>query len=198
MKKILLVLSLISLSLMAFYYLNADHEDMIEEDVKSPIEKSVPSAKTETVKTIPVPSKAVVSDNSVDAKSFEKYIDAVEEDWNKNIDDLFLEEAETAQHFIAEYKKLKNGYEAERERRYEKFHRMMEEKHGPNYSYSPSVDEEMYNEKLVKAYELSLSKIIGVEKMRKYMQVKDNFNRKLEDTAKNSKDGSDSFLLIEF
>lgn len=158
-----------------------------EKEIKKPIQVEEVERKSDLK-----PSSKIEED--VD---FSKYIDRVEEDWNKSVEDLFLEEAESAKRNISEYKKLKNGYEAEREKRYEEFHRIMEEKHGPSYSYSPSVDEEMFNEKLVKAYEKSLSKIIGTDKMRKYVKMKDDFNRKLEEESKKSKN-NESFLLIEF
>jgi hypothetical protein len=198
MKKFFLLSSVILILISAYVYFSSSLE--VEGDVVKiqPIPKSI-DKQLRVVKKIEANEEksAKPKDQLVDNVEFAKYIDRVESDWNKSIEDLFLEDPETGNKYIGEYKKLKNGYEVEREKRYEVFHRIMEEKHGANYSYSPTVDEEMFNEKLVKAYEKSLFEIIGEEKMRKYISVKDNFNRKLEDSSKNSKQG-DSFLLIEF
>jgi len=197
MKKSFVITGLVLISALLYYFfvptLDQEEETVL---IKESIKKN--SETTKKIQKVLVKEKvSEVQNKKLDNEEFAKYIDQVEGDWNKSIEDLFLEDPETAKKYLREYKKLKTGYEVERERRYEEFHLMMEEKHGADYSYSPSVDEEMFNEKLVKAYEKSLSEIIGDQKMKKYMSVKDNFNRKLEDSSKSSKN-NDSFLLIEF
>ncbi|GEM_PF-5646483 len=193
MKKYLIISLFIAVTLSAIYLLSRESEVVITES--SSVQNKLPSKKVKD-------AKINVEDESFDAKAeeefetaqFDAYLEKVEEDWNKSMEELFLDNNAQAKQHLKEYYKLKNGYEKERERRYEAFHEMMEAKYGPNYSYSPSADEEMFNEKLVKIYEENLSKIIGKKKMIEYMKVKDNFNRKLEEDA----DSSESYLLIEF
>lgn len=139
-----------------------------------------------------------ISNSKIDVEELEKineYLDRVEIDWYNEIENLFLSDAKSGESFIQEYRELKRGYEEERERRYEEFHARMRKEHGPNYSYSPSIDEEMFNEKLVKAYELELSKIIGEKLMIEYMSLKDSFNEKQK---KSKKTEDDFFTSIEF
>ncbi|WP_372651652.1 hypothetical protein [Halobacteriovorax sp.] len=193
MKKFSITILAVALVLSVIYFLSKETEVVVTES-NIVQDTSVPKKKSEI--------KINTEDESFDAKAeeefetaqFDQYLEKVEDEWNKNMENLFLVKSSNSDKFLREYNKLKNGYEKERERRYEAFHEMMEAKYGPNYSYSPSADEEMFNEKLVKVYEENLSKIIGKEKMIEYMKVKDSFNRKLEEEA----GSSESYLLIEF
>lgn len=136
----------------------------------------------------------VKEDEEFDSAQFDKYLEKVEEGWKLKMESVFLEGSAGSSQKLREYLKLKKGYEQEREKRYEAFHKMMEEKHGSNYSYSPSEDEEMFNEKLVKIYESNLAKIVGKGKMVEYLKAKDSFNQKLEDESTDNT----SYILIEF
>ncbi|WP_127717124.1 hypothetical protein [Halobacteriovorax sp. HLS] len=199
-KYAILILSLLGVAAVGYYLLSFDINSEIEES-------SLQDAPSKESKTIAYESNKKVklnihTDNKnnteVDVEELEKineYLDQVEKDWYNEVENLFLSDAKSGESFLQEYRDLKRGYEQERERRYEDFHAKMRKEHGPNYSYSPSVDEEMFNEKLVKSYELQLSKVIGEKLMIEYMSLKDSFNEK-QKSSKKSQD--DFFTSIEF
>lgn len=193
MKKYLLIILFIGIAITAFYLFSNETEVVLTE---SKIVDSTPPVKkvNDQKKKVENESFNAKAEEEFDTAQFDEYLEKVEEDWNKQMEDLFLGQDSQSDKNFKEYIKLKDGYEKERERRYEAFHEMMEAKYGPNYSYSPSAEEEMFNEKLVKTYELRLSEIIGKKKMIEYMKVKDGFNQKLEEEASSS----ESYLLIEF
>ncbi|ATH07383.1 hypothetical protein BIY24_05350 [Halobacteriovorax marinus] len=196
MKKISLVTFILLALSIAIYLIfgskTKEYELTLGEKRPTPIARKTEPPKVEKkVESEEVTTKVV---EEFDSAEFDKYLDEVEEGWNKSIEALFLDNSTHANRNLIEYRKLKNGYEQERERRYEEFHKMMEAKHGENYSYSPSADEEMFNEKLVKIYEGQLAKIIGDKKMIEYLRVKDEFNQKLESRALDD----NSYIQIEF
>ncbi|WP_417334761.1 hypothetical protein [Halobacteriovorax marinus] len=196
MKKISLVTFILLALSIAIYLIfgskTKEYELTLGEKRPTPIARNTEPPKVEKkVESEEVKTKVV---EEFDSAEFDKYLDEVEEGWNKSIEALFLDNSTHANRNFIEYRKLKNGYEQERERRYEEFHKMMEAKHGENYSYSPSADEEMFNEKLVKIYEGQLAKIIGDKKMIEYLRVKDEFNQKLESRALDD----NSYIQIEF
>lgn len=193
MKKVSIIVVIIIVLTLVLYYFTRTIESEVSHDIKikTPIQKK--DKKIVQTKTQPSEGE-VLTDEEFNSAQFDQYLSEVEDNWNKSIEDLFLDNTESGQRNIREYLKLKRGYEQERERRYEEFHEMMEKKHGPNYSYSPSAEEEMFNEKLVRIYEKNLSKIVGKRKMIEYLEVKDKFNQKLETESKDS----NSYIQIEF
>ncbi|PIK15188.1 hypothetical protein [Halobacteriovorax sp. JY17] len=192
-KKILIISLLLSVSAVVIYLLQGKDVSMEVDREKSPSISSPITTDKQVIQNSKEENSPRVEEE-FDSAQFDKYLEKVEDDWYKSMEEVFLDKNSKDDRNLKEYLKLKKGYEQEREKRYEAFHKMMEEKYGPNYSYSPSEDEEMFNEKLVKIYETNLSKIIGKKKMVEYLKVKDSFNQNLEKEAQ----GSNSYILIEF
>jgi hypothetical protein len=202
MKKII-ILIFIFIGLGLFFFLKSDIDTTtIQVNSSDKLNDSINiknQTKTKTMKIKDL-TKSIESNQSqaTSEEEFEKmseYLEEVESNWTNSIENLFMSDPENGETFISIYKDMKNGYEMEREKRYQEFHKKMRDEHGSNYSYSPSVDEEMYNEKLVKAYEKTLSEKIGREMMINYMTLKDKFNKDLES---NKKSKNDFFTNIEF
>ena len=197
MKKIILFLTISIVGLIIF--LNQDQlvfTDEINQSYENiPKQAGKENRQVESKKSQIKQDKIDKATSEEDFEEINEYLEEVETNWINGIENLFMSDAQNGENYLEVYKDMKNGYEEEREKRYQVFHKKMRDKHGSNYSYSPSVDEEMFNEKLVKLYEKSLSEKIGKEMMINYMSLKDKFNKDLE-SSKKSKD--DFFTNIEF
>lgn len=198
MKKIFFISIIVGIGI--YFFLERDsnntsvqrtNDKIIEKDSQS-ISKKI---KTEAEKIDSSNPDLAKATSEEDFDKISEYLEDVQINWINGIENLFMSDAQNGEVNLAIYKDMKSGYEAEREKRYQEFHRKMREEHGSEYSYSPSVDEEMFNEKLVKAYELSLSEKIGEKMMINYMSLKDQFNQDLESKSK-SRD--DFYTNIEF
>jgi hypothetical protein len=200
MKKVLIFIILVLTGLVVFYFQNDKSLDLeVVQENKSEVIKTTNKVASATTK---VPSKPNGQDKDIDElisdeelNEMNEYLEKIDSEWNNEIENLFMSDSKNGKVHVELYRELKRGYEDERERRYEAFHEEMRKKHGENYSYPPSSDEEMFNEKLVKAYEKVLSEKIGKEKMIEYMSLKDRFNAKLESELS---DKTDFFTQIEF
>ena len=194
MKKISILVIIIVVIGISFFYLSKNkiepvYDGVVIEDVNTSVNVVIDKDISPTDES----DESIVSKDEL--KDMSEYLDKIETDWNGEIENFFMSDPENGETLVQLYRELKRGFEQERERRYAIFHQQMKQKHGENYSYPPSSDEEMFNEKLVKEYEKVLSEKIGKEKMINYMTLKDTFNNKLE---KNSSGDDEFFTLIEF
>ncbi|MDD0852089.1 hypothetical protein HBN50_03230 [Halobacteriovorax sp. GB3] len=126
-------------------------------------------------------------------EEMEEHFMEVEGRWRAEIEQLFIKELELSEEFVADYYKMREGFEKDSYLAFETYHEQMRLKHGDNYSYNPTEDEEAFQKEIRETYEKKLLEKMGKEKFRKYIQVKDRFNEGLIE-------GNDrkAALLIEF
>lgn len=92
-----------------------------------------------------------------------------------------------------EYFNLRENCEKEKEKAYSAYHDYLRSKNGNNFKYNISEDQSALELKINEKYQDKLLKIIGEDKYKKYLVLKDNFNEELH-----KKSNGKEVILIEF
>lgn len=122
--------------------------------------------------------------NQKDFELFEK----LEEDWINKIKSVFPKEK-----MFQVYLLYREESEKEKMEAYEEFHRLMEKKFGPNYTYSLSEDQTKFEQKINDKYLKKLKDMMGEKPFSEYLKTRDQFNEEILRRTKGQKP-----LLIEF
>lgn len=111
----------------------------------------------------------------------ESVFDGIQKQWSKDVADLFLDQLSLDQNHLNKYFELKEDYENERLELFQEYHEEMVAKHGEEYVFhltdletSPKINELNLN------YRDQLREVIGDENYTRYLELKDNFNRKIK------------------
>jgi len=115
-----------------------------------------------------------------DLDRMEEYFLKTESEWTQSMQNLILDELNLGQEVLREYQALKEGFERDKMDTFEEYHQFMQEKHGDNYTYIPSKDEEEFSSKINKEYLDRIRKLLGAENYNRYLQLRDSFNDKLK------------------
>lgn len=124
----------------------------------------------------------------------EATFEEIESKWQEEVEDIFVNDMGLAKGVVQDYFKMREGFEKDSYEAFEAFHEEMLKKHGENYSYNPTEDEEAFQKKIRSRYENELQKKIGLDNFKKYIQLKDAFNQRLIEKY----DSNKGVLHIEF
>ncbi len=113
--------------------------------------------------------------------------DKVEAEWLTKMSSLLSENENLF------YLDLRTRNDEEKMSAYKEYHEYLRQKHGDNYSYNISEDQTIRERDINTKYAKELLKKIGEQKFKSYLEMKDQFNEKLQ---KKSPDGN--ALIIEF
>lgn len=161
-------------------------QDQLDEASKRPMVLSVADDDDFSDKAV------ALSEDELD--SLEEYFDKIELEWEEEIKNLFVAELNLDAALVKEYFSMREGLELEKDKSFRRFHEEMKKKHGENYAYSPTVDQESYEDKILEGYYKILKEKIGEEKYVEYIKVKERFN----DRLRSEQNPTDGVLFIEF
>ena len=161
-------------------------EEKSEEASKRPMVLSVAENENFTEKSIGL------SEQELD--SLEEYFDKIETEWEEEIKNLFVAELNLDANLVKEYFSMREDLEVEKDKAFQHFHEQMRKKHGENYAYSPTADQESYEDKILEGYYTVLKEKMGEEKYIEYIKVKERFN----DRLRSEQNPTTGVLFIEF
>ncbi len=112
---------------------------------------------------------------------FEEYYEEVENNWFSQIEALFVGEFSLKEEVIESYMDLRESYEEEKMISFQEFHDFMASKHGDQYTYNPTDDMEVFENKVADEYYEKMRALLGDDQYRRYLEVKDQFNDRLRE-----------------
>lgn len=115
-------------------------------------------------------------------EAIEELFDQVEENWAKTMRDLFVSELGLGEEAFKKYQEMRDEYDVAKLQAYEAYHERMIEQHGPDYPYQASIQVEEFDNSALPEFYKRLEAQIGLEALRRYIQVKDQFNDELRRT----------------
>ena len=127
-------------------------------------------------------------------EELEEYFEKIEEDWGETLEQLFKQELQLTKETIEQYDDLREGFEEEKLAAFQEYHEQMVAKHGDNYAYRPSLDEKIFEKKVLDEYYDRLRKILGDDAYSRYSEVRERFNERI----KSEQDPSKGILIIDF
>lgn len=164
--------------------------DRIFDEDTSTGEKAKGSLSKEDIQSISE-STSLTEDQIIE---LEATFEEIESKWQEEIEDIFINDMNLSKSAVQDYFKMREGFEKDSYEAFEAFHEEMVKKHGENYSYNPTEDEEAFQKKIRTRYEEELQKKIGMDNFKKYIQLKDSFNQRLIEKY----DSNKGVLHIEF
>ncbi|EQC45040.1 hypothetical protein M899_0588 [Bacteriovorax sp. BSW11_IV] len=183
-----------------FFYanqsLNSTSPDTISKKVESSFDKNDDSVKSPSLLT-KEDVKAISESTSLTEEQIielEATFEEIETHWQEEVQDIFINDMGLTKEHVEDYFKMREGFEKDSYEAFEAFHEEMVRKHGENYSYNPTEDEEAFQKKIRERYETEFQKKIGLENFQKYIQLKDSFNQRLIEKY----DSNKGVLHIEF
>ena len=183
-------------SIIGVWYFNRDKgaiiisKDELKQRKAALINRSVPdNSINNTPASIKVgdnrlPPKKVVYETKDD--KFEEY-DRIENDWLSKAHKLFSDKE-----FML-YQDMRKRSDQEKEKAYQAYHDYLRSKFGNNFKYNISEDNSILEKKINDRYQKELLKLVGQEKMRRYVSEREKFNEELRRNSQGK-----SFLIIEF
>lgn len=130
----------------------------------------------------------------LDMDAIEELFDEVEENWANKIKKLFVEELKLTPEVYQKYQSLRDEYDFAKLEAYEAYHERMIEQHGAEYPYQASLQVEEFDNVALPEFYKRLEAEIGLDALRQYIRVKDDFN---EELRKNQPPGP-AQILIDF
>ena len=115
--------------------------------------------------------------NEEDADKMTAYFEATEKAWNERMEHFIIDELHMPVSALKEYKVLREGYDRDKMEAFEDFHKYMRDKHGDNYSYNPTKDEEKFANKVRDKYDAKMRQLFGQEHYPQYRDVLSEFNK---------------------
>lgn len=126
-------------------------------------------------------------DNEDNKKDFEAF-DKFEARWISEVKKVFPKPK-----MFDVYLVFREDNEKEKMEVYEEFHKLMEKKFGPNYTYSLSEDQTKMEQKINDKYLKKLKDMMGEKAFMEYLKVRDEFNEQIMRETKGQRP-----LLIEY
>ena len=126
-------------------------------------------------------------DNDENKKDFAEF-DRFENQWINEVKKVFPKPK-----MFEVYLVFREDNEKEKMEAYEEFHKLMEKKFGPNYTYSLSEDQTKMEQKINDKYLKKLKDMVGDKTFTEYLKVRDEFNEKVMRETKGQRP-----LLIEY
>ena len=132
-----------------------------------------------------------LSEEEID--EFEEYFEEVEKNWLTQIESLFIGEFSLTEEKIEAYLNIREGYEEEKMIAFQEFHEYMIQKHGENYTFTPTEDMEQFENKVVQTYKEKMEKFLGENNYARYKEVLEEYNNRL----RSEQDPNKGVILIE-
>ena len=126
-------------------------------------------------------------------EEFEEYFEAVEKNWIIQIESLFIGEFSLTEDKIENYLDIREGYEEEKMIAFQEFHEYMIQKHGENYTFTPTPDMEQFENKVVQTYKEKMEQFLGENNYVRYKEVLEEYNNRL----RREQDPDKGVILIE-
>lgn len=191
MKKFFAIFSVLLLFLIGNYFYQRSKTNIISYEELQNIKKAKALPKVEnvplTLKTEAnvkvAPTKKVYETKDDKFEAF----DRMEQAWLKNVQGLL-----SPKEYLA-YEELRNLNEKEKADAYKAYHDYLRSRYGNNFKYNISEDQSIREKKINDKYLKDLLKLIGEDKFKKYLSLKDQYNETLRRDSKTK-----SFLVIEF
>jgi|GEM_PF-5170261 len=117
--------------------------------------------------------------DEAEADEMTAYFEATEKAWGQRMDDLITGEFGLGVDALKKYNVLREGLDRDKMEAFNEYHKYMREKHGDNYSYIPTKDEEQFGKKLRIQYEEKVRDFFGDKNYQRYKEVRQEFNQKL-------------------
>lgn len=205
-KKIFIFLGLIVISGLSVYFYFMKGKGTMEKITEYEVQSS--SVKSSPHGDLPKSSaKLPINEEKLKELKRESYqdqnVESVDNEENKK-DFAAFEQFENR--WIAEVKKVfpkpkmfdvylvfREDNEKEKMEAYEEFHKLMEKKFGPNYTYSLSEDQTKMEQKINDKYLKKLKDMMGEKAFMEYLKVRDEFNEQIMRETKGQRP-----LLIEY
>jgi hypothetical protein len=124
---------------------------------------------------------------------FEDYFEEVEKNWITKIENLFVSEFSFNDEKMEIYMDLRDNYEEEKMIAFQEFNELMVSKYGENYTYTPTKDMEVFENKLEDVYKEKMRSFVGDENFIRYQEVLEEYNTKL----RQEQDPDKGIILIE-
>jgi len=196
-KKFFSAIIILALILVGYYFYQRPKNNIItyEELQKMKQSKSLPKEENVPL-TLKAEGNTSVAEKHTDSAVKKVYetkddkfeaFDRMEQAWLKNVQGLL-----SAKEYLA-YEELRNLNEKEKAEAYKAYHDYLRSKYGNNFKYNISEDQSIREKKINEKYLKDLLKLVGEEKFKKYLKLKDQYNENLRRESK-----SKSFLVIEF
>ncbi len=129
-------------------------------------------------------------ENLIDIEKFDQEMDAIEERWQNQMLEVFVNDLKLTNSEFEEYKVMRTGFEDDRYDAYQKYH---EENLKKKDSY-PITNENDANDKIIEEYRELFKKRFGEEAFGRYMKKLDEFNSDL----RKSRGQDEGILTIDF
>ncbi|MBT7608279.1 MAG: hypothetical protein HN576_00890 [Bacteriovoracaceae bacterium] len=124
---------------------------------------------------------------------FEDYFEEVEKNWITRIESLFVSEFTFEDEKMEEYMDIRDRYEEEKMIAFQEFNEFMVSKYGENYTFTPTKDMEVFENKLESVYKEKMRAFVGDENYIRYREVLEEYNERL----RQEQDPDKGIILIE-
>lgn len=119
--------------------------------------------------------------NSQDFDALETLFEEVEQEWHSKMERLIRQDLGLSDEAVERYHELRDDYDEAKLMAFEDYHQKMIDQHGEDYAFNPSVQMEDFDNNVLPQYLKQLEKLIGQEGVRKYTQMKDEFNQEIRE-----------------
>lgn len=116
-----------------------------------------------------------------DFDALEGLFEEVEQEWQSSMEQLIRQDLGLGEEVIERYYELRDDYDEAKLMAFEDYHEDMVEEHGEDYAFNPSLQMEDFDNNVLPRYLEQLEDLIGQEGVRKYTQMKDEFNQKIRE-----------------
>jgi hypothetical protein len=152
-----------------------------EEKLKRAKEKDQAAKKEEELKDNEDLLERKLSDGEFVA--LEEYFENLEEEWEKSIEELFIEELQLGESVLEEYWKMQEGLERDKIQAFDEFHKAMQKKFGDDYNFRPSKEQRKVEKELRDRYQDELKTLLGGESYSRYLELMNETNEKIKHEA---------------
>jgi hypothetical protein len=201
MKKFIIGFGVLALGATIFIFVSKDSAEVESEIpqgtvMKKDLSKAPVSAQAQKVMQKVDEAKKLNDDKQVDAQmdEWDKEFDKIEAAWQTKVQALFVNELGLEEAVYKDYLKMKEGLDQDKIRAFDSFHKEMEAKYGPSYSYNPTEQERQFEKDIRAKYDEVLMKKIGKNHFARYLEVRDRFNQDLME----KQDPDKGVILMDF
>lgn len=114
-----------------------------------------------------------------DFDALEQLFEEVDQEWQSSMKRLIRQDLGLNEEVLNRYYELRDDYDEAKLMAFEDYHQRMIDQHGEDYAFNPSLQMEDFDNNVLPQYLEELEKLIGQEGVRKYIQMKDEFNQKI-------------------
>ncbi|EPZ51875.1 hypothetical protein M902_2323 [Bacteriovorax sp. BAL6_X] len=218
MKKIVIAIIILAIAAGGAYFFNSQQSNL--KTAKDNEAKDIMTSKIQVVEFEDMPAKKITAGNDdsaeaveanddgtkleldvVDDEDLERRLEAkeeefdrLEEEWLKNVKELFISELGLTEREYKDYLNMREGLFNDKVSAFEEMHEQLEEKYGENYTYNPTEEEMAFDREIQKKYDDLLLEKVGKDAFIKYLELRDRTNERILESTK----ANDAAMLMEF